>query len=115
MAGTRRVRCRIEHADLARVDDPLLGHLVVEVPLHRDHADVVMLGELASNGTLGAQISNESEIGGVGTVAAGLAAKDTDGDGMPDWWEEAAGTNRDRQPFLPTMLPGLVRPGLESV
>jgi rhamnogalacturonan endolyase len=61
--------------------------------LHRDHADSVMLGELASVGTLGAQIYNESEIGGVGTVAGGVAAKDTDGDGMPDWWEEAAGTN----------------------
>ena len=61
--------------------------------LHRDHADSVMLGELASVGTLGAQIFNESEIGGVGTVAGGVAAKDTDGDGMPDWWEEAAGTN----------------------
>ena len=61
--------------------------------LHRDHADSVMLGELASAGTLGAQIFNESEIGGVGTVAGGVAAKDTDGDGMPDWWEEAAGTN----------------------
>ncbi|MCX6953572.1 MAG: Ig-like domain-containing protein [Verrucomicrobia bacterium] len=61
--------------------------------LFRDHADTYMLNELASLGTVGAHISNESEIGGVGTVLGGLAAKDTDGDGMPDWWEEAAGTN----------------------
>ena len=61
--------------------------------LHRDHADTYMIAELTSLGISGAQIFNESEIGGVGTVAAGLPPLDTDGDGMPDWWEEAAGTN----------------------
>jgi autotransporter-associated beta strand protein len=61
--------------------------------LHRDHADTYMLAELASFGTSGAHIFNEAEIGGVGTVAGGVAPKDTDGDGMPDWWEAAAGTN----------------------
>jgi rhamnogalacturonan endolyase len=61
--------------------------------LHRDHADEYMIAELASIGTSGAQIYDESAIGGVGTVDPGIAAKDTDGDGMPDWWEEAAGTN----------------------
>jgi autotransporter-associated beta strand protein len=72
-----------------------LSHILAHAgaSLHRDHADSVMLTELTSVGTVGAHISNESEIGGIGTVAGGVAAKDTDGDGMPDWWEEAAGTN----------------------
>jgi len=61
--------------------------------LHRDSVDAYMINELISYGTTGAQIFNESEVGGVGTVAGGLAPTDTDGDGMPDWWEQAAGTN----------------------
>jgi autotransporter-associated beta strand protein len=61
--------------------------------LRRDAADSYMIAELASLGLSGAQISNESEMGGVGTLAAGLALKDTDNDGVPDAWEEAAGTN----------------------
>ncbi len=61
--------------------------------LHRDHADNYMIAELASVGTIGAHIFNESEIGGVGTIASALALKDTDGDGIPDIWEQALGTN----------------------
>ena len=61
--------------------------------LRRDHADTFMIAELASLGTSGAQIFNESEIGGVGTIASALPLKDTDGDGIPDVWEEAMGTN----------------------
>jgi autotransporter-associated beta strand protein len=72
-----------------------LQHIVsyAGASLHRDSADAYMINELVSYGTTGAQIFNESEVGGVGTVAAGLASTDTDGDGMPDWWEQAAGTN----------------------
>ncbi len=61
--------------------------------LHRDHADQVMTSELASLGTVGAQIYDESAIGGVGTVAGGVPLADTDGDGIPDAWEAALGTN----------------------
>ncbi|WP_138223145.1 Ig-like domain-containing protein [Nibricoccus aquaticus] len=62
--------------------------------LVRDSVDTNMITELLSYGTLGKQIYNESEVGGVGTVApAPTAVIDTDNDGMPDWWEQAAGTN----------------------
>ncbi len=61
--------------------------------LYRDAADEYVFTELASHGTVGAHIFNESEMGGVGTLQGGLAPKDTDLDGMPDWWESAAGTN----------------------
>ncbi len=61
--------------------------------LYRDAADQYVFNELASHGTAGAHIYNESEMGGVGTLEGGLAPKDTDNDGMPDWWESAAGTD----------------------
>lgn len=61
--------------------------------LFRDHADTYMINELTSNGTLGALIFNEGEIGGIGTLEGGVAPADTDLDGMPDWWEQAAGHN----------------------
>lgn len=81
----------------ATVLSPLaaLQHVVnyAGASLHRDSVDAYMINELLSYGTAGAQISNESEVGGVGTVASGLAPTDTDGDGMPDWWESAAGTD----------------------
>ncbi|HWA27198.1 MAG TPA: Ig-like domain-containing protein, partial [Lacunisphaera sp.] len=61
--------------------------------LPRDQVDAYMVNELTSLGTVGAQIVNESEVGGPGTVAGGVAPTDSDSDGMPDWWEQAAGTN----------------------
>jgi rhamnogalacturonan endolyase len=60
----------------------------------RDRTDDYVVAEVRSYGTSGVFIYNESEMGGVGTVASGLKAPDTDNDGMPDWWETAAGTNR---------------------
>lgn len=60
----------------------------------RDRTDEYVINEVRSYGTLGAFIFNESEMGGIGTVEPGLKAPDTDGDGMPDWWEIAAGTDR---------------------
>ena len=59
----------------------------------RDRVDDYVVAEVRSYGTSGVFIYNESEMGGVGTVAPGLKAPDTDNDGVPDWWEQAAGTN----------------------
>ncbi|HEY0943680.1 MAG TPA: Ig-like domain-containing protein [Opitutaceae bacterium] len=59
--------------------------------LHRDPADLTMIDELTSLGTRGAHITTEAEVGGIGALAGGLAPADGDADGMPDWWEEAAG------------------------
>ena len=59
----------------------------------RDRTDDYVVAEARSYGTNGVFIFNESEMGGIGDVAAGLKPRDTDNDGMPDWWEEAAGTN----------------------
>ncbi|MES2925055.1 MAG: Ig-like domain-containing protein [Verrucomicrobiota bacterium] len=59
----------------------------------RDRTDNYVLDEVRSYGTAGAFIYNESDMGGIGSVASGLKVPDADNDGMPDWWEQAAGTN----------------------
>ncbi|KAL0938377.1 pectate lyase C [Colletotrichum truncatum] len=59
----------------------------------RDSVDIALIKELESYGKSGKLISNESEMGGVGTIAAGTAKKDTDGDGIPDEYESANGLN----------------------
>jgi len=63
----------------------------------RSEVDKAIVAELTSLGKKGALISNESALGlsgGVGTIAAGTRAKDTDNDGMPDTWEDANGLNK---------------------
>jgi autotransporter-associated beta strand protein len=59
----------------------------------RDRTDNYVLDEVRTCGTGGAFIYNESEMGGIGTVASGLKIPDADNDGMPDWWEQASGTD----------------------
>ncbi|RPB11168.1 pectate lyase-like protein [Morchella conica CCBAS932] len=61
----------------------------------RDSVDERYITELKSLGTLGQILTNEntSPFSGAGTVAAGTAPVDTDGDGMPDAWESANGLN----------------------
>lgn len=63
--------------------------------LHRDQVDDYMINELASLGTLGATISDETSLptNGPGVVAGGPAYPDTDGDGMPDYYETARNLN----------------------
>ncbi len=61
---------------------------------YRDDADRYVLDELASLGTKGATISNESSLGfsgGVGTLPSGTAKADVDRDGMADDWERENG------------------------
>jgi len=64
---------------------------------YRDQSDCYMMDELMTFGKQGALISNEETlpIGAPDTWTwfAGHKETDTDNDGMPDWWEEANGTN----------------------
>lgn len=60
---------------------------------HRDRTDDYVVTETHSYGASGAFIYDEADMGGIGTLDPGLKPADTDNDGMPDWWEEAAGTN----------------------
>ena len=64
---------------------------------YRDMADCYMIDEVMSFGLKGALIANEETLvyGAPNTwkVYAGVKKQDTDGDGMPDVWETANGTN----------------------
>lgn len=62
----------------------------------RDAHDQRIIDQLTSLGKKGAFIDDESGVGGIGTLAGGSALKDSDGDGMPDEWEESNGTNKNK-------------------
>ena len=67
---------------------------------YRDQSDCYMIDELMSMGTQGALISNEESLP-IGSPATwnwwqGEQRIDTDGDGMPDEWELANGTDKDK-------------------
>lgn len=61
----------------------------------RDSVDEYLMDEVRSWGSEGALISDEADVGGVGTIEAGTAPTDTDGDGIPDEWETANGLDPD--------------------
>lgn len=62
----------------------------------RDSHDLRIIEQLASLGIKGAFIANEQDVGGIGTLAGADAPADSDGDGMPDEWEKANGTDPDK-------------------
>ena len=62
----------------------------------RDSHDLRIIEQLASLGTKGAFIANEQDVGEIGTLAGADAPADSDGDGMPDEWEKANGTDPDK-------------------
>ena len=62
----------------------------------RDSHDLRIIEQLASLGTKGAFIANEQDVGGIGTLAGADAPADSDGDGMPDEWEKANGTDPEK-------------------
>lgn len=62
----------------------------------RDSHDLRIIEQLASLGTKGAFIANEQDVGEIGTLSGADAPADSDGDGMPDEWEKANGTDPDK-------------------
>ena len=76
--------------------EKLLPDVGASLP-YRDLADCYMVDEVLSFGTKGKLITNENELP-IGTpdtwsMYAGTKAADSDGDGMPDDWESANGTD----------------------
>ncbi|WP_187263104.1 LamG-like jellyroll fold domain-containing protein [Pontibacter beigongshangensis] len=67
----------------------------------RDQVDAFMVDEVASRGTKGHYVYLESDLplanGGLGEVFGAPAPLDTDGDGMPDAWEDAHGLNKNNK------------------
>jgi len=59
--------------------------------LRRDAVDKRLIADLMSLGRRGSVVSDPSEMGGFGRIEGGVAAKDSDGDGIPDEWEVAHG------------------------
>ena len=57
----------------------------------RDSCDTRIVNTVTNQN--GGIISSQDNVGGWPTLAAGSAPTDTDGDGMPDAWESANGTN----------------------
>lgn len=57
----------------------------------RDAVDQRLIGYARSLGRQGKIYKTEADAGGQGAIAAASAAKDTDGDGMPDDWEKKNG------------------------
>ena len=79
--------------------EKLLPEVGASLP-YRDIADCYMVDEVLSFGTKGKLITNENDLPiGVPTtwtMFAGTKRTDTDGDGMPDAWEEANGTDKTK-------------------
>jgi len=66
----------------------------------RTHVDDYMIDELLSYGTEGKFLAHEREAGlqdnlGVISTASLPANYDSDGDGMPDWWEDENGLSKN--------------------
>jgi pectate lyase len=59
--------------------------------LHRDAVDLRLIGDVKSLGVKGKIIDKESDVGGLVDFKGGEAAKDTDGDGIPNAWKTARG------------------------
>ena len=65
----------------------------VGASIKRDQHDKRIIKQLKSLGKKGSLIDEEANVGGIGKLKSGKAPKDTDGDGMPDKWEKANGTD----------------------
>ena len=89
----------LEKWDAKDLVEKLLPEVGASLP-YRDLADCYMVDEVLSFGTKGKLITNENELPiGVPTTWAwfkGSKPTDTDGDGMPDAWEEANGTDKTK-------------------
>ena len=77
--------------------EKLLPDVGASLP-YRDLADCYMVDEVLSFGKRGKLITNENELPiGVPTTWSwfkGAKAQDSDGDGMPDWWEDENGCDK---------------------
>ncbi|NII27978.1 T9SS type B sorting domain-containing protein [Pseudoflavitalea sp. X16] len=67
----------------------------------RDQVDDLMVNEVRSKGTQGLYVYRETNLplpnGGLGDVFSANPPLDSDGDGMPDAWEDANGLNKNNK------------------
>lgn len=94
-----------------KLNEYLLPMVGASLP-YRDPSDYYMIDEVQSWGKAGALISNEETLscGAPSTWKMWTPAKatDTDGDGMPDWWEDANGTDKTKNDAMTKASNGYV-------
>lgn len=77
--------------------DWVVQHVGANYP-KRDELDELLVGEVSSLGTEAVYVYTEADVplanGGLGEVQGGEAPTDSDGDGIPDAWEDAHGLNK---------------------
>ena len=74
----------------------IVAHGGASLP-QRDQVDTYLVEELQSLGRKGTILSSERELptGGVGELRGGTLPRDTDGDGMPDAFEDRYGLDKE--------------------
>jgi pectate lyase len=73
--------------------------------LNRDSVDTRLITQYETDTGISALVTNESQVGGFPTIAAGTACSDKDKDGMSDIWEENHGLNPNNPENRNTIAP----------
>ena len=88
-----------QQLDAEKAYEWIVKYVGASLPV-RDQVDTYLIGELTSLGEKGTIIQNEQDtqqfpLGGVGEIESGVSLLDTDGDGMPDEFEDGYGLDKN--------------------
>lgn len=88
-----------QQLDAEKAYEWIVKYVGASLPV-RDQVDTYLIGELTSLGEKGTIIQNEQDtqqfpLGGVGEIESGVSLSDTDGDGMPDEFEDGYGLDKN--------------------
>ena len=92
IASTRYSAPNIAYMTAFEAYDAVLANAGAIIPT-RDAADSRIVRNVTDS--TGALVNDPSEVGGWPTLAAGTAPTDSDGDGMPDVWEDDNGLDKN--------------------
>jgi hypothetical protein len=77
--------------------------------MHRDAVDARLIDDLTSLGKRGSTVHDPAEMGGFGELKGGATPVDSDGDGLPDFWEKAAGSDPTKPDAAEPVASGYTR------
>ena len=88
-----------QQSDAEKAYEWIVKYVGASLPV-RDQVDAYLISELTSLGEKGTIIQNEQDtqqfpLGGVGEIESGVSLLDTDGDGMPDEFEDGYGLDKN--------------------
>lgn len=88
-----------QQLDAEKAYEWIVKYVGASLPV-RDQVDAYLISELTSLGEKGTIIQNEQDtqqfpLGGVGEIESGVSLSDTDGDGMPDEFEDGYGLDKN--------------------